>query len=516
VEANQQLLACDSFLTMGARGNGLSVYSDDDEVRSFATLKADRFKRRFFEAVDQMRSTERKNHRAIKVCEKELGEYGLEFPLKKWRKATVEQVCQAWARIFDPQWWRRRVRRRQEILIETMNIRLGVVNLNRGLYASDMMVSRKRAQRRNNEQLMRVIELENDLGEVYSLFDLNQTSVSNPVHRRCELMTRSAGFQEIADERGDAGMMVTITAPSKYHAFKRKPCVPNPKYGGYTPKDTQIQLNMVWSRIRTALNRKGLNIYGFRVVEPNHDGTPHWHILLFCVPNNKAQIVEIIKRYALEEDGDESGAQEHRVNVVDIDSEKGTAAGYIAKYISKGIDGHGINEDLYGHDAASSADRIKAWASTWGIRQFQQIGGVSVTVYRELRRLNGVVPKSVKLALDDPEQFAALVEAADQGDWHAFTNLMGGVNAKRKDQLLRACYMIKEQCGKYQETTSKLIGVLVEGVKTVITRIRKWTVRGINRAVNMSMNESEVLLTEGSDDPTWSSVNKCTDSEGFS
>lgn len=212
----------------------------------------------------------------------------------------------------------------------------------------------------------------------------------------------------------------------------------------------------------------------------------------------------------MEEDGDGSGAQEHRVNVVDIDAEKGTAAGYIAKYISKGIDGYGMHEDLYGHDAASSAERIKAWASTWGIRQFQQIGGVSVTVYRELRRLNGVVPKSVKLALDDPEQFAALVEAADKGDWHAFTNLMGGVNVKRKDQLLRACYLIKEQCGKYQETASKLIGVLVEGVKTVLTRIRKWTVKGINRAVNVSLKDSGVFLTEGLEDPPWSSVNKCT------
>lgn len=74
-----------------------------------------------------------------------------------------------------------------------------------------------------------------------------------------------------------------------------------------------------------------------------------------------------------------------------------------------------------------------------------------------------MVPKSVKLALDDPEQFAALVDAAQQGDWHAFTNLMGRVNVKRKEQVLRACYLIKEQCGKYQETVSKLIGAVVEG-----------------------------------------------------
>ncbi|WP_101756742.1 hypothetical protein [Oceanicoccus sp. KOV_DT_Chl] len=39
----------------------------------------------------------------------------------------------------------------------------------------------------------------------------------------------------------------------------------------------------------------------------------------------------------------------------------------------------------YGFDAIDSAIRIRAWAPNWGIRQFQQIGGPSVTAYREAR-----------------------------------------------------------------------------------------------------------------------------------
>jgi len=63
-----------------------------------------------------------------------------------------------------------------------------------------------------------------------------------------------------------------------------------------------------------------------------------------------------------EEDGNELGAKEHSFDAKPIDPSKGSTAGYIAKYISKGIDGHGIDKDLYGKHAKSSASRVKAWA----------------------------------------------------------------------------------------------------------------------------------------------------------
>lgn len=487
VHANRELLKTDEFLTLGEKGNRISVYTEDEELRSFCELKVNILKGRFYKAIGQFDRISPTVHRAIRLCVAEFKRYGLEFHCENWSTATVQELSEAIARLFDPDWWRRRIRQRQDELIETMNIRLGLVNRNKGIYASNLLVKRKREQRRRNEFTMKHVELENDLGQVFNLFDINQTSVSNPVNRRNELMTRISGFEEFAKELGHVGVFITMTAPSKYHAYLSKPCVPNPRYKDYSPKDTQSYLNGVWARTRAGLKRRKIEPYGFRVVEPHHDGTPHWHMLFFIDKQYKQEMLTVLQSYALAEDGDEKGAQEHRLTVTEIDPAKGSAAGYIAKYISKNIDGYRVDADLYGQDAVQSAERITAWASAWRIRQFQQIGGASVTVWRELRRLNGSIPEIVREAIgQDLERFDALVIAADRGDWKGFTELMGGVNVKRKEQFLRACYLVKEECGKYKETVSKLLGVLISGLRTVVTRPYTWVVRRLTFVCKVS------------------------------
>ncbi|WP_090906485.1 replication endonuclease [Nitrosospira sp. Nsp13] len=84
----------------------------------------------------------------------------------------------------------------------------------------------------------------------------------------------------------------------------------------------------------------GLHIYGFRVAEPQHDGTSHWHLLFFISQENVKEVGSIIRDYAMREDGDEPGR----------------------------------------------AERVNVWGRLGAYVNFQQIGRPAVTLWRELRR----------------------------------------------------------------------------------------------------------------------------------
>lgn len=172
-------------------------------------------------------------------------------------------------------------------------------------------------------------------------------------------MARMSGFEKVANIRDDACIFASVTAPSRFHRTKGSG-EPSPKYDGSSSRDAQHWLRKIWSRVRTALARHNIPIYGFRVAEPHHDGTPHWHLLLFAPQTRMQEARKIIRSYWLSEDGDEPGAARHRVVFKDVDPEKGSATGYIAKYVSKAIDVAHIECDQNGLEGKSAAERVVA------------------------------------------------------------------------------------------------------------------------------------------------------------
>ncbi len=329
-------------------------------------------------------------------------------------------------RMTDEGWWRRKVRRTQAALVEEIAIELGLVHRHRQCYCSDETVKRRRAQTRRNALTLESIELENQHGFVSTVADLAATSVSNPKIKHAELMTRMSGFESLARSLDYAAVFITITCPSRFHAVLENGR-PNPKHDGSTPREAQHHLVTAWAKCRAALHRRHIRPFGFRVAEPHHDGCPHWHLLLFVPPDQESTLRDIIARYFLEQhDPDEAGARKNRVKFVAIDYTRGTAAGYIAKYVSKAIDGEHIEDgDHYGNSGRSAAERVKAWAAAHGLRQFQQIGGAPVTPWRELRRIE---PSDAH-----PEVIKSARSAADAGNWARYLEVQGGPTVARKD-----------------------------------------------------------------------------------
>lgn len=355
--------------------------------------------------------------------------------------ATEKEII---ARAVDKGWWVRAIRKQHARRFEYAAIQLGFTGYHAGVYLSHESVERQARRNRQNAQLLAKTELENEHGQRFTLAELAELGVANKAIRRGELMTRIRGFEEIAQDLRHVGVFGTLTCPSKYHGVLSASGEPNPKYvafGSPTPRDAQRYLCQVWARARAALHREGIHAYGFRIAEPHHDGCPHWHMLMFVAPEQVERYEAILRKHALAEDGYEAGAEKNRVKFVRIDAGKGTAAGYIAKYIAKNIDGVGVGDhktvdgyfvtsDLINGEEIVPSARVTYWSQTWGIRQFQQIGGAPVTVWRELRRVKADAvqraPQVIKDAWLAVQKIEGSPEIAKQASWADYLRAQGG------------------------------------------------------------------------------------------
>lgn len=469
--------------------HGYSYAMSDDEISALAKRKS-----RDFARVINAIPEEFSQARFDKVVQL-LDSLGLAFSEDSINHATTN--CELFAlvnRALDEHWLVRQLRRKCAYEVECVARDLALVQRRKQVYCSDFSLHRQRDRNSSNRIALdnTVAYDENDLSNYFTLSELSAKSVSNPEVRRSEMFVRLRGFEEIAQESNHDAVFFTVTAPSRFH------CVSNGRINDNwinadkpDAKQAHGHLMSVWSKLRKFLDKNKVKVYGMRIVEPHQDGTPHHHLLLFMEKAHRKLVVNEFRRLAMVDSPDEKGAKKFRFKAEVIDWSQGSAVGYVAKYLSKNIDGQHIDSDkgssLTGSDAA---ERVVTWARVNQIRQFQFIGGPSVTVWREMRRLREEFKEDDALFTDLNQDEHFLLEsvrrAADEGYWKAFCYAMGGVFVKRNDQTVKAEYTVSNAIekliasgGEYSPTRygdmaqARLNGLMFQKV-FIATRFRNW------------------------------------------
>ena len=329
----------------------------------------------------------------------------------------------ALARMRCADWWQRKLWQLRNEWREELLRAACLVHRHASPYVSHDILLQKREQRRKAMDFFRNHDLINEDGDTLSMEDVVLASASNPAHRRNEMMACVKGLELIAEMRGDCAMFYTITCPSKYHATLMNG-KPNPTWDHSTVRKSSDYLVDTFAAFRKAMHKKELRWYGVRVAEPHHDGTVHWHLLCFMRKKHRRAITELLRRFAIREDraelGNNTGA---RFKSKLIDPRKGTPASYIAKYVSKNIDGRGLGDTVSketGKSLRDSAEHVTAWASLHRVQQFRFFGIPGRQAYRELRLFASQATRAMKTSkpgapvLMDPKLDAVLA-AADVG-----------------------------------------------------------------------------------------------------
>ncbi|HFI8955551.1 TPA: replication endonuclease, partial [Escherichia coli] len=426
-------------------------------------------------------------------------------------------------RLNDAEWWNKKLRQMHDVWREELLRAAGLVSRQTSIYVSREALADFREKQARTRDFLKAHDVENEDGERISLEDIYYASTSNPHNRRNEMMACVKGMELIAQERGDVAFFVTVTAPSRFHSVTDAGTL-NPKYKGTTVKDASDYLVYnFFASARKLIKKEKRGWYGIRTVEPHHDGTPHWHMLVFTSPENEARITEIMCNAAIREDRAELGDDiTPRFKCEKIDPEKGTPTSYIATYIGKGIDAAAFGDTdpktgkppvdhESGKPMADTVENAVAWARLHRIRQFQFFGLPSRQVWREFRRLAGQMARNPKgpQALTNPKADALLV-AADTGCFASYIMHQGGVLIPRSEYLARTAYVTAEEPNNYGEFPDRIYGVRMPELGdefTLCTHPEEWKI--VRKEPEPDNRTGEGFDLQGDPVAPWTRGNNC-------
>ncbi|MBL3301977.1 replication endonuclease, partial [Klebsiella pneumoniae] len=194
-----------------------------------------------------------------------------------------------------------------------------------------------------------------------------------------------------------------------------------------------------------------------------------------------------------------------------INPRKGTPTSYIAKYISKNIDGRGLANEISketGRSLRDNAEHVNAWASLHRVQQFRFFGIPGRQAYRELRLLAGQAArqqadkKAGAPVLDNP-RLDAVLAAADAGCFATYIMKQGGVLVPRKHHLVRTAYELNDEPSAYGDHGIRIYGIwspIIEG--RICTHAMKW------KMVRKAVDVQEAPADQGACAP-WTRGNNC-------
>lgn len=432
---------------------------------------------------------------------------------KKRRRKPVpyDLIPGSLARMLCADWWYRKLWQMRCEWREEQLRAVCLVNKKASPYVSYEAVIHKREQRRKSLEFFQSHELVNADGDTLDMEDVVNASSSNPAHRRNEMMACVKGLELIAEMRGDCAVFYTITCPSRFHATLNNGR-PNLKWTSETVRQSSDYLVDTFAAFRKAMHKAGLRWYGVRVAEPHHDGTVHWHLLCFMRKKDRRTLTALLRKFAIREDRAELGNNTGpRFKSELINPRKGTPTSYIAKYISKNIDGRGLAKEISketGKSLRDSAEHVSAWASLHRVQQFRFFGIPGRQAYRELRLLAGQAAraqgnkKAGAPVLENP-QLDAVLAAADVGCFATYIMKQGGVLVPRKNHLIRTAYELNDEPGTYGDRGIRIYGIwspLVEG--RICTHAMKW------KMVRKAVDVQEAIADQGVRAP-WTRGNNC-------
>ena len=172
---------------------------------------------------------------------------------------------------------------------------------------------------------------------------------------------------------------------------------------------------------------------------------------------------------------------------------------YLTKYISKNIDGFGLegetDREAPEHEITDLVESVTAWSRIHGVRQFQFFGLESVTLWREVRRVKGENGEIINQLID--------ATGGKKGDdkkpsWITFEAL-----AREHSVMLDK---VERRSEAYNDVVKVIKGVSVAG-KAIETRKGEW-VREF-----LTASRREALEANGSL-RSWTGENNCNQSSG--